>query len=231
MLTTVVVLPVPGPPLMIVSGRASARAVASFCQSGRLPARFALAANRLSSSACACSPIAAGAPTAGARQPPRQPRFVVEVAVEVDAAVAVEDQRARAGRVRGADHAGGEQRRAQCRLVGTFARRGDVGEVRAHVPGRRREARRAGRGAQRIERVVGRAALAGPAQDVVREPVGQRLLRHQHERIAHGAALAEARAKSASSRASVAAEGRSWNTPAGVPSALIQSGRTPRTKR
>ena len=47
--TTVVVLPVPGPPLMIVSLLRQASAAASFCQSGRSPSRRALSANRQSS--------------------------------------------------------------------------------------------------------------------------------------------------------------------------------------
>jgi hypothetical protein len=58
--TTVVVLPVPGPPLMIVKHPRQASAAASFCQSGRPSRRSALAAKSASSCPRRASPASVG---------------------------------------------------------------------------------------------------------------------------------------------------------------------------
>jgi len=61
----------------------------------------------------------------------RQAALVIEITVQVNAAFVVQDQRMRSGRLRGADHAGGEQCFAQRRQA--VARRGDIGQMRADV--------------------------------------------------------------------------------------------------
>jgi hypothetical protein len=96
--------------------------------------------------------------------------------VQVKAAVVVEDQRARIGRLRCADHSGFEQRLAQCVFFELLAGRDDVGEIGAHVSRGGGEARRARRRPQRGERVVRGVALAGPVDNVVGKAFGERLV-------------------------------------------------------
>ena len=116
-LTTVVVLPVPGPPLITVSRPRSASAAASCCQSAAPPRRAALPANSSARRARSSGePVDARARLRARvtrlREPAREPAFVVEVAVQVEAVVRVEDQRQRAGCFGRADDARGEQRGA-----------------------------------------------------------------------------------------------------------------------
>ena len=168
--------------------------------------------------------------TRGKQHAPRKPAFVVEVAVQVEPAVGVEHERHRARRIVGADDARCEQRAAQAVDAGRRIGRIEVGERHADMSASERKAHRTrgvGRGGGHI---AARAAAQRPRPRMLRKALGEREHRGVEGRslVVHRAGSSS---NSAEARASASGVGRAKWTPAGAPSASIQSGRTPRTKR